>query len=65
MTDEVTVETPVEVPAEPVAVEPAAKADFADHPVYAAFLAQIEAAGGAASHRLHQLLAEARELFNM
>lgn len=42
-----------------------AKADFADHPLHASMLAEIEASGGYAIGRLHQLLEEMRNLFNL
>ena len=61
----VVAEAPVAAP-EPAVVEPAAltKPDFAEHPIFAAFLAHIEEFGGAASARISQLLAEARDLMN-
>jgi hypothetical protein len=72
MTDEVQTDTAVETPAAETAigtpaevVETPVKADFANHSVYADFKAHIDEFGKEASARLYQLLAEARDLFNL
>lgn len=64
MSDELDV-NPESPDAAPAAVEVPAKADFSAHPVYATVFAHIEAEGKEASARLHQLLAEMRDLFNL
>jgi hypothetical protein len=65
MTDDVNPENPDGVVMAEAPVAAPAKADFADHPLHAALTAEIEAIGGYATGRLHQLLEEMRALFNL
>jgi hypothetical protein len=64
MSDELDV-NPESPDAAPAVAEAPAKPDFVAHPVYTSVLAHIEAEGREASARLHQLLAEMRDLFNL